>query len=299
MGTSMTADAFAAPAVNASIDASRLPWLLDEYLRHIKVSDGTKYDYRRKIRYFLRWSVDYKETTEADMDNFKHYLIGLGLKPTTQAEIVMRVGQMFKWAKENNYAQMNYKTWLPIIKAPDPIFKPVSPDGMQALLDACVNIRYTERAQAMIAVMAGAGLRLNEMVSLNVDDISFDSDNMGSINVNSGKNSKSRISGLLPGFGAYVQRWVDKLHTGPFLTSMRSERLHSPSAYVEFVKIVNFAGLSHVTPHDMRRFFATQWIIKHPGRLLELQKLLGHSDPATTSHYIWLTPEYMKAILRD
>lgn len=233
------------------------------------------------------------------MDDFKKYLADSSLKITTQKEVGMRVGQMFRWAKNNGYAQANYAVWLPIIKAPDTIFKPVSPAEIQTLLSACANIRYTERAQAMIAVMAGAGLRLNEMASLNVDDISFDGDNVGSINIRSGKGGKSRISALTPGFSSYVQQWVSKLKTGPFLTSTRKERLQSPSAYVEFVKIANHAGLSHVTPHDMRRYFATQWIIRHPGRLIELQKLLGHSDPATTSHYIWLTPEYMKAILRD
>lgn len=294
----MPIDAFVAPADAPSMDASRLIWLCEQYLQHKKVAAGTKKDYREKINHFLKWSSQYTEITETDMDNFAHYLANSGLKLTTQRDVVTRVGQMFNWAHGAGYARLNYMLWLPVIKAPRTLFDPVSPAAVQSLLDACTAVRHTERAQAMIAVMAGAGLRLNEMVLLDAEDISFDSDNVGSIKVRSGKNSQSRITGLMPGFGAYVRHWCDIIQTGALMISARSGRLHPDSAYVEFIKIATHAGLKDVSPHDMRRFFATQWIIKHPGRIIELQKLMGHSDPAMTARYVWLTPDYLKEIIR-
>lgn len=294
----MPTDAFTMPENVASIDASRLGWLCDQYLAHKKVLPGTKKDYREKINHFLKWSAKYSEITESDMEDFANYLAESGLKLTTQRDVVTRVGQMFNWAHGAGYARMNYMLWLPVIRAPRTLFDPVSPAAVQALLDACAYIRHTERAQAMIAAMAGAGLRLNETMLLNAEDISFDADNVGSVMVRSGKNSQARVTGLMPGFGGYVRHWCNIIQTGALMISSRSGRLHPDSAYVEFIKIANYAGLKDVSPHDMRRFFATQWIIKHPGRIIELQKLMGHSDPAQTARYVWLTPEYLKEILR-
>lgn len=289
-----------APVESASIDANRLPWLANEYLSSLrgKITEQSREKYEQRIRHFLRW-LPAHPLTERNMADFAVYLAKSHLKIQTQADVIERVGQMFRWAHRTGIAKQDYSIWLPIINAPITVFNPVSDADVLALLAACNKMRYAMRDQAMISIMAGAGLRLNEAISTNTTDLSFDADNTGSVVVRSGKNSKSRVVGFPAHFGEHVRRWVDALDTpGPVVTSQKGDRISADGAYTEFKAIARHANLD-VSCHDMRRYFATKWIIANPGRLLELQKQMGHSDPATTSAYIWLTPEYMKSISRS
>ena len=231
------------------------------------------------------------------MADFAVYLAKGHLKIQTQADVIERVGQMFRWAHRTGIAKQDYSLWLPVINAPKPIFAPVSVDDVQSLLAACTQTRYAARNQAMIAVMAGAGLRLEETVSLNVQDIAFYADNSAGISVLSGKGSKSRVVALPATYGGCVRFWIDHLDTdGPVFTSQKGIRLTARGAHNEFKKLAEKAGLN-LSCHDMRRHYATQWIINHPGRYVELQQQMGHSDFSTTTGYIWLTADHVKSLL--
>ena len=185
-------DSFSIPDESTSLDASRLPWLTDMYLSAIrgKANPQSRLKYRQKINHFLRWSAKYVELRQSDMADFASYLAESNLKLSTQSEVVMRVAQLFIWAYRRKVAQQDYSLWLPTIKAPAPLFAPVSLDDVDALLLACLCTRYAARNQCMVAIMAGAGLRLEETVALNVQDVSHDGE-FYSIQVRNGKGTKS------------------------------------------------------------------------------------------------------------
>ncbi len=292
-------DSFDVPPDEAFIDAQRLPRLLDLYLADIRgrVINISRKKYRQKIAHFIRWSNGYSVIARRDFADFTDYLAASSLKSTTQADVIKRVSQMFTWAHRASVAKLDYSLWLPSINAPKTIFNPVSPGDVQAMLTACLFTRYADRNRAMIAVMAGAGLRLEETVALDTGDLHFDATGAGSLVVRRGKGSKSRVVAFKATYGAHLRYWLDQLVANrPLLNSQKGDRLTTSGAYNEFKRIAAKAGLS-LSCHDMRRHYATQWIIEHPGRYVELQKMMGHSDFSTTANYIWLTQNHIESLV--
>lgn len=169
-----------APPERVSIDATRLPWLCNEYLIACRKTASTRSinKYRQRINHFLKWSKSYKSLTETEMFTFAEYLAGSGLNERTQVDTVERVCQMFRWAQRIGIAKLDYSLWLPSFNAPKPVFKPTTLEDVQKLLVACAKTRYAVRNRALVAIMAGAGLRLEETVALNVEDVAFYADNI-------------------------------------------------------------------------------------------------------------------------
>lgn len=294
-------DSFTVPDESISLDASRLPWLVDRYLSSIRgrVAAETCKKYRQKINHFLRWASDYTEITQETMVDFASYLAGTRLKITTQSDVVRRVGQLFSWAHRRNVAKLDYSLWLPVVRAPDPVFAAISQAQVQKLLDVCGLMRHGLRNQAFVALLASTGLRLSEAVALTVRDIEFDAGGGGCVTVRHGKGSKSRKVVFARRYEKYLRALIANLgHDASVFDSQKGVRLTASGAHKEVNLAAELAGLT-LSCHDLRRYFATQWIKDHPGRIVELQMQMGHSNISTTMRYVWLGGEHIKQLVQE
>ncbi len=283
-----------------SIDATRLRWLAQRYLMAIRgqTTDLSRRKYAQKIEHFLAWADRQDNITEQNMADFAHHLRGSGLKKTTQADVIKRCRQMFTWAHRTGVAQIDFAIWLPKLRAAKPIFEPVAPADVEALLAVCTGALHAQRNQAFIALLAGAGLRLAEACALTRKDVIVYEDGTGILLVREGKGTKSRTVAFNLRWCAYLKAWLDTIPSdGPVFPSQKGGYLTTSGAHNEFKKITAKAGLA-LSCHSLRRFFATQWCINHPGRLKELQLQMGHADPGTTLGYVATSTEDIRALLR-
>ena len=162
------------------------------------------------------------------------------------------------------------------------------------------------RHRCIIELLYSCGLRVSELCELKINNIQFDANVIRFF----GKGNKERIIPLT----FYAKEWLEKyLYQSRQILSNRKtsdqkyvflsnngKRLTRAAVWQSIKKYVNAAGITKsVSPHTFRHSFATH-LIDGGANLIEIQKLLGHSDISTTEIYVHLSKdfvdsEYMKA----
>ena len=158
-------------------------------------------------------------------------------------------------------------------------------DGMAALRD-----------RAMLELLYGAGLRVGELVGLNVRDVDI---GLGILRVR-GKGKKERLVPIAGEALTALQKYMDARAGRPaaeavFLSRLGC-RLDQRSVRRLLRKYSCKAGLNaRVTPHTLRHSYATH-LLNRGADLRSLQELLGHSSLSTTQVYTHLTMAALRAI---
>jgi integrase len=163
-------------------------------------------------------------------------------------------------------------------------------DELNTLIDYCMaqDGVIAMRDAAVIALVYGAGLRRHEAAGLLLSDLNV---NEGTIKV-LGKGNKERINALHDRNLDIIQTWLDErgLAPGPlFLRASKGNRLiNEPisglTIYDIFIRRYMEAGLKRLTPHDLRRTFATK-LLENGEDVFLVQDLMGHSSVETTKNY--------------
>ena len=179
--------------------------------------------------------------------------------------------------------------------------KAITPEQVESLLRAVGETPGAEAARdaAMFELMYAAGLRVSELVDLNINDIDFETMTVRCM----GKGSKERIVPLYEEAVALVGGYIstgrndalrDDRNKALFL-NRRGDRLTRQAFWLRLKKYALLAGIDgNVTPHTLRHSFATHLL--HGGATLRhVQELLGHASIATTQIYTHLTDTYVQA----
>lgn len=155
------------------------------------------------------------------------------------------------------------------------------------------------RDKAMLEVLYGTGLRVSELVSLDLEDISCSS---GYVRC-TGKGDKERIVPLGSIGIFYVENYLFHARSlfikhpiDAVFLNQRGERLTRQGCWKIIKKYVQAAGIKgQVTPHTLRHTFATH-LLQNGADLRSVQEMLGHSDISTTQIYTHLTPGKIREI---
>ncbi len=156
------------------------------------------------------------------------------------------------------------------------------------------------RNQALVALMARAGLRVGEALALAPEDVKIDT-RSGWVLVRRGKGMKERRVPLSAearqALRAYLQ--VRPQQPGPLFLS----RTFRPLSGRDVQRIVSAAARRagirrRVTPHTLRHSFATRFL-RSGGDLATLQALLGHTSAATTARYLHPDVARMQAMVEE
>ncbi|WP_193199642.1 tyrosine-type recombinase/integrase [Nostoc sp. MG11] len=167
----------------------------------------------------------------------------------------------------------------------------LSPEEITALMQACMDDTTPQgvRDAALIAILRGAGLRRAEAVNLDLKDFLAKTN---CLEVRSGKGGKDRTVYLPTVATAVVGDWlaVRGKKPGPLLCPIRKGgevqlRRMTPQAILLILrKRATSAGVDPFSPHDFRRTFCSD-LLDSGTDIVTVQKLAGHTSPATTSKY--------------
>ena len=170
----------------------------------------------------------------------------------------------------------------PLPKALSPAdAKMVAQDIGEASDTAAIQARDT----ALMMLLYGAGLRINEALSLNVGDLPAADD---ALRV-TGKGNKQRIVPVLPAVREAIAVYL-KLHPNPgrdepLFVGARGGRLNAGVVQKALRDFRRLNGLpEHATPHALRHSFATH-LLAGGADLRSIQELLGHASLSTTQRY--------------
>ena len=170
-------------------------------------------------------------------------------------------------------------------------------DVLRMLGDGVRGSKKELRDSLVLELLYGAGLRVNELVSLDWKDVDVPERWLRVM----GKGSKER---MVP-FGRTAQgllvRWRDAAAAKgfsaegdePLLHGVGAERLTERTVHRTVVAVSKKVGLHGVTPHTLRHSFATH-MLERGAPLRVIQELLGHESLATTQRYLAVTTEQMK-----
>jgi site-specific recombinase XerD len=171
-----------------------------------------------------------------------------------------------------------------------PAGRELSSGEISALMAGCENDPTPAgvRDAAIIGVMYAAGLRRDEVVSLNLEDFRADTGEL----VVKGKRNKERKAHILNGAGRAVRDWLAVRGSVPgplFLPVNKSNkithrRMTTQAVYKMLRKRAKAAGVADFSPHDMRRTFVSD-LLDAGADIATVAKMAGHASVNTTARY--------------
>jgi integrase/recombinase XerD len=179
--------------------------------------------------------------------------------------------------------------------------KPISISQVRLLMEQPSKLTTAEakRDRAMLELLYASGMRISELVALNIGDVNTSGDFFVRC---FGKGRKERIIPLYEGIAKTVQSYIDedrpklshgKKESALFLNA-RGERLTRQGFWQKLKEYARTAGLNeHISPHTLRHSFATH-MLSGGADLRSVQELLGHANISTTQVYTHLTTEHVR-----
>lgn len=250
--------------------------------------------YRFKLQAFIDWWREIGPErrwilSADDLLEYPRYLDRLGWAWNTRHDALRRLRQMFHWAHRGGYITVDFAVFVPKLKGSAPVKSPVALETLRLLLKAAWQTENPVRNRAIIATLAGTGLRRAECASLQVEDIVWADNDTGYLRPPVTKNDKPRVVAFDAETGAYLRQWLEVLgaEEGPLWPSRKGKgSLSVDGIYKVVMDAARLAGVD-VETHDLRRMFATTWAKKLRGegygKLLQVQ--LGHASYSTTAIY--------------
>jgi tyrosine recombinase XerC len=259
-------------------------------------SEHTISNYARDLRFLTGFLKDRKLDRGAARD----YLLALEKHRYSRRSIARKLSSarsFFRFLAREKLVDQNPFQNLLTPKLPRKLPNFLYPDELNKLLAATGQ---NLRDRALLEIIYGTGLRVTEVVRMNINDVDFSE---GEIKV-LGKGSKERI--VL--FGSLASAAVTRyLQTGrPVLLAgarsaavfinRRGSRLTTRSVERLIVFYAKKAGLTKkITPHTLRHTFATH-LLSGGADLRMVQELLGHVSLSTTQVYTHITKERLKEV---
>ncbi len=187
-------------------------------------------------------------------------------------------------------------------KVPAGIPKAISEAEVTSLLDAVLGEDPRAlRDRAMLEVMYAAGLRISELVGLDVRDVDAETSTLRVF----GKGGKERVVPIgrtaRAAIAAYVQHGRPVLHSGiraidALFLNARGGRLTRQGCYTIIMQYGKRVGLGdRLSPHVLRHSCATH-MLERGADIRIVQELLGHASISTTQVYTKVTPERLRAV---
>ena len=195
----------------------------------------------------------------------------------------------FSWLEDESYILKSPVRRIHKIKTPKTVKETYSDENLEILRDNASNIRDL----AMIDLLASTGMRVGELVKLNIEDIDFDNREC----IVFGKGSKERPVYFDARTKIHLKNYLDSRNdTNPalFVSLLNPHnRLAISGVEIRLRELGRKLGIKKVHPHKFRRTLATRAIDK--GMPVEqVQQLLGHTKIDTTMQYAMVNQNNVK-----
>ncbi|WP_261843407.1 tyrosine recombinase XerC [Aliamphritea ceti] len=219
---------------------------------------------------------------------------GLGGKSIQRALSAIRT--FYKYLHREGLAKADPAAGIRAPKSPKRLPQTLDPDQLSSLLDQPLGRDpLSRRDHAMVELLYSSGLRLAELVSLDLYDLDFQDASLRVI----GKGRKERMLPIGDKAMQALERWLDcrdklaRPEEMAVFVSQRGRRISARSVQLRLARWGDYQGSdSRVYPHRLRHSFASD-MLASSGDLRAVQELLGHSDIATTQVYTHLDFQHL------
>lgn len=239
----------------------------------------------------------------ADVNTIRRYMAGLGenhYSKSTTARKLATLRSFYKFLVKRDYVTGNPVVTIKTPKQDKKLPKFLEYEQVVRLLNTPpANTWLGARDRAMLEVLYSTGMRVSELVSLNMDDVDFLSE---VIHIR-GKGKKERICPIGSGALRSIQNYIEfrnrrmandsGFDSRVLFANKHGKRLSTRSVRRKMDKYLLEAGLDpSISPHTLRHSFATH-MLNNGADLRSVQELLGHQSLSTTQIYTHVTTNHM------
>ena len=261
------------------------------------LSDKTKDSYYNDLEVYKLFLNDngINNVTDINSDHIKKFLKYRNDEETTTIAHNLTVIKNFhSYLLKENIVKNNVSEFIERPKLRKALPKSLSVEDVDLLLDIKLDSPFDYRNKAMLELMYGCGLRVSELVNLEINDVDMTNCVIRIL----GKGSKERDIPLgeysIYYLKAYLDRRNELLKGRPcdkvFLNN-HGLGMTRQGFFKNLKSLLKEKGLNpDVSPHTLRHSFATH-LINRGADLRSIQEMLGHSDISTTKIYTRVTDE--------
>ena len=279
---------------------------LNEYWIEKGLSENTVQSYRLDLTALCDWldknDLSLETLDAVDLQGFLGERLEKGYKATSTARMLSAMRKLFQYLYREKYRVDDPSAVLSSPKLPSRLPKYLTEQQVSDLLNTPdVEVPLELRDKAMLELLYATGLRVTELVSLTIENMSVQ---QGVVRV-IGKGNKERIVPM----GEEAAYWVRQfmLYSRPVLLNGQSSDVVFPSQRAQQMtrqtfwhRVKHYAILADIdadtlSPHVLRHAFATH-LVNHGADLRVVQMLLGHTDLSTTQIYTHVAKERLKRL---
>ncbi|NAW96675.1 site-specific tyrosine recombinase XerD, partial [Vibrio sp. V42_P2S4T144] len=287
-------------------DFSLVEQFLDAMWMERGLSENTLASYRNDLMKLLVWMEKHRYRLDfislSGLQEYQSHLVDLDYKQTSRARMLSAIRRLFQYLHREKVRADDPSALLVSPKLPQRLPKDISEEQVDALLEAPdPNDPIELRDKAMLELLYATGLRVTELVSLTMENVSL---RQGVVRV-TGKGGKER---LVP-MGENAVDWIETfIQQGrPALLGDTSSDIVFPSKRarqmtrqtfwhrIKYYALIAGIDTDQLSPHVLRHAFATH-LLNYGADLRVVQMLLGHSDLSTTQIYTHVATERLKQI---
>ena len=291
-------------AIADELDTSQLDIFIDHLWLEDGLSKNTLESYRTDLSQFATWLMKQEVVLmEANQANIQHYLAVKfpESKPRSIGRLIASLRRFYRYCLRENLIEVDPTLQIESPKLPRSLPKSLNEQEVEYLLDAPdINQPIGLRDRAMLELIYASGLRVSELVTISVNEVSTQD---GVVRV-TGKGSKTRLVPMGEEAADWIVRYIKygrpeilqhKMSDALFVTT-RAAGMTRQAFWYLIKRYALIAGIDKpMSPHVLRHAFATH-LLNHGADLRVVQMLLGHSDISTTQIYTHVARERLKKL---
>ena len=278
----------------------------ENYLTKVKqASANTIASYMRDIRQYSEWlrreeDLDVVDAAQLNISDYLSHLESDGRSAATVSRSLASLKNFYSYVVSSGFLESTPVTDIKVERGEKKLPQILTGREIELLLaqPVCVDAKGF-RDKAMLEVMYATGIRVTELIDLDVDDVNLE---LGIIKCAGSK--KSRAIPLYPGALKALSA---------YLKDVRKSMIADPSEKALFVNVnggrmsrqgfwkilKHYQGTARIekeiTPHTLRHSFAVH-LLENGADLGSLQELMGHSDISSTQMYTHMVNQKLKSV---
>ena len=275
--------------------------ILNDFCDYLKIdkrySDLTVESYRTEIKGYLDFFKE-KNIKVKDIKDYLAYIKKGETSERTLAHNVSVIRTFYKFLLTLKIIERNPTEFLELPKLRKELPTVLSKEEVEKLLDIDLTDCYSYRNKAMLELLYSTGLRVSELVNLELSNIDLENCTLKTI----GKGNKERIIPISDYALYYVEKYINeyrgsmlKKGVNNYVFINNHGNVMTRQGFFKIIKklVAEKNIKTPISPHTLRHSFATH-LLDYGADLRSIQEMLGHSNLSTTQIYTHVSSEHLK-----
>lgn len=279
----------------------------ENYLYKVKkASDNTVFSYIRDIRQFSEWAstnrVGLVDVTQLNIRSYFDNLKMQGKSDATISRSMASLKNFYTYLVSAGFVETTPVIEIHIDRGEKKLPQILTNKEIELLLaqPACVDEKGY-RDKAMLELMYATGIRVSELIELNLDDVNIE---VGVIKCTNAK--KGRVIPLYPAALKALKVYLKEIRSGmladpdeqALFVNVNGARMSRQGFWKILKHYQQTAGIEkEITPHTLRHSFAVH-LLENGADIDSLQELMGHCDISSTHMYTQMVNQKIKSVYK-